>query len=48
MVDGKIVQTKMSKDYIFDEEYTGNYKKLSFSAPEVREGSVIDVEYDIT
>lgn len=47
-VNGESVRTKMSRDYIFDEEFTGNYRKLSFSAQDVRAGSVIDVEYDIT
>lgn len=46
--DGEIVRTRMSKNYIFDEEFADNYRKLSFSAQDVRAGSVIEVEYDIT
>lgn len=48
MEDGNIVKTKMSKKYIFDEELTDNYRKVSFSAENVKAGSVIDVEYTIT
>ncbi|MCM1178023.1 MAG: DUF3857 domain-containing protein [Clostridium sp.] len=45
--NGQIVKTKMSKKYIFDEELTDNYRKVSFSAENVRAGSVIDVEYTV-
>lgn len=48
MDNGNIVRTKMSRNYIFDEEFTDNYRKLSFSAQDVRKGSVIEVEYYIT
>ncbi len=48
MDNGETVRTKMSRDYLFDEEFTDNYRKLSFSAQDVRKGSVIEVEYDIT
>lgn len=46
MVDGKIVETKMPKKYVFTEDYSEKYKKVSFSAQEVRVGSVIEIKYD--
>lgn len=48
MVEGKVVETKMPKKYIFNEEYSENYRKISFSAQEVKVGSVIEVKYEIT
>ena len=48
MVDGKVVETKMPKKYIFNEEYSENYRKITFSAQEVKVGSVIEVKYEIT
>ena len=48
IVDGKVVETKMPNKYIFDEEFTENYRKMSFSAQEVRVGSVIEIRYEIT
>lgn len=48
MVDGKVVETKMPNKYIFDDEYTENYRKISFSAQEVRVGSVIEIRYEIS
>lgn len=46
LVDGKIVETKMPKKYIFTEDFTENYKKVTFSAQDVRVGSVIEVKFD--
>lgn len=43
---GKIVETKMPKKYIFDEDFTENYRKLTFSAQDVKVGSVIEVKFD--
>ncbi len=47
LVDGKVVETKMPGKYIFRDDYTENYKKLSFSAQEVRVGSVIEIRYAV-
>ena len=43
--DGKIVKTKMSKEFIFDKKYSDNLKTLSFTAQNVKVGSVIEVSY---
>ncbi|MBQ8462200.1 MAG: transglutaminase domain-containing protein [Bacteroidales bacterium] len=44
-IDGKVKRTKMSKKYIFDEQLTEDYWRVSFAAENVMAGSVIDVEY---
>lgn len=43
--DGKIVRTKMSKQYDFDEKYSDDSRRRSFSAENVKVGSVIEVFY---
>lgn len=48
MEEGKVVSTKMPKKYVFREDYSENYDKLSFSAQDVKVGSVIEVKYVIT
>lgn len=42
---GKIVRTKMSKQYDFDEKYSDDARRRSFSAENVKVGSVIEVFY---
>ena len=46
--DGKIVKTKMSKKYEFDEKFSDNARRHSFTAENVRVGSVIEVTYKFT
>ena len=46
MEDGKVESTKMPKKYIFTEDYNQSYKKVSFSAQEVRVGSVVEFKYE--
>lgn len=48
IVDGKIVETKMPKKYVFTEDFSEKYKKLSFSAQDVKVGSVVEIKYDMT
>lgn len=48
LVNGKVVETKMPSKYVFREDFTENYKKLSFSAQEVRVGSVIEIRYTVS
>lgn len=43
--NGKVVKTKMSKKYEFDEKYSDDARRLSFTAENVRVGSVIEVTY---
>ncbi|MFD2725295.1 DUF3857 domain-containing protein [Hyunsoonleella rubra] len=45
---GEIVKTKLDKDQIFDEEISYNYRGVSFTMPNIKEGSVIEFKYKIT
>jgi len=43
--NGKVVRTKMSKKFDFDEKYSDEVRRRSFSAENVKVGSVIEVTY---
>ena len=43
--NGKVVRSKMSKNYVFDEKYSNTLRRRSFSAENVKVGSVIEVSY---
>lgn len=43
--NGKVVRTKMKKDPVFKERISDNYMQLKFSVPQVKEGTVIEYEY---
>ena len=43
--NGKVVKTKMSRKYEFDEKYSDDARRFSFTAENVRVGSVIEVTY---
>lgn len=45
LVNGKTEKTKMSKKFKFDEKFTENVRRVSFTAENVKVGSVIEVEY---
>ena len=45
--DGKVQQTKMSKKSQFNEKYADNLGKISFAPEDVREGSVVEVAFEI-
>ena len=45
---GKVVRTKMSKKFDFDEKYAEDVRRRSFSAEYVKVGSVIEVSYKFT
>lgn len=47
LVDGAIKKTKLDKKYVFKENATDQVAVYSFSAPEVRVGSVIEVSYTL-
>jgi len=47
MSDGKLVKTKLDRKYVFREKVTDNTFSCSFTAPEVRVGSVVEVAYEI-
>ena len=46
--DGKIKTTKMSKQFVYDEEYSDSYRKTSFYAQDVKVGSVIEMKFRFT
>ena len=43
-----IERVKMSRDYIYDEQVSESWRKVSFYAQDVRVGSVIEVKYKVT
>ncbi|TMU50933.1 transglutaminase domain-containing protein [Flagellimonas algicola] len=47
MIDGKIVEEKLKKDGIFVEEVNKYRNKASITMPEVKEGSVLDIEFKV-
>ncbi len=46
--DGKVIKSKLTKDSRFEELVNKNRKNIKVTLPNVREGSVIDLEYTIT
>jgi hypothetical protein len=47
LVNGKIVKTKLDKEYMFDEEISKSYRQIKFSLPEVKVGTVIEYRYTL-
>nr|MCU0396495.1 transglutaminase-like domain-containing protein [Cyclobacteriaceae bacterium] len=45
--NGKVVETKLKSDGIFTEKYDQNTDIIKFTAPNVKEGSVIEVNYKV-
>ncbi|MDO9154736.1 MAG: DUF3857 domain-containing protein [Paludibacter sp.] len=43
--NGKVVKTKLEKKYIFDEELSNRYRRIKFSVPNVKVGTVIEVKF---
>jgi hypothetical protein len=48
LVNGKIVESELKKDYIFREKIDDKRTRVKFSIPEVQVGSVIEYKYQIT
>lgn len=46
--NGKIIETKLSKDGVFKSEYSSSLNQTKFTLPEVKEGSVIEYKYKIS
>lgn len=46
--NGKVVKTELDKNQIFDKEFSYNYNQIKFTMPNVKEGSVIEIEYKLT
>ncbi|MFA9371536.1 MAG: DUF3857 domain-containing protein [Labilibaculum antarcticum] len=47
-LDGKIVTDKLEKNSIFDEETSPNWKRVKFTMPNLKVGSVIEIKYQIS
>ncbi|AYN66858.1 DUF3857 domain-containing protein [Euzebyella marina] len=47
LVDGKIIKSELGKGQIFDNELSYNYDQVTFTLPNVKEGSVIEFSYSI-
>lgn len=47
LVNGKIIETKLKKDGIFEEEFSENRDLVKFTMPSLQEGSVIEYKYKI-
>lgn len=47
MENGKLVKTKLEKKSIFNETVDKNWKKVKFTMPAVKEGSIIEFTYTI-
>lgn len=45
---GKIIKTRMGKEYIFEERISPNMKQIKFSIPSVKTGTVIEYKYKIS
>ncbi len=48
LVNGKIEKTELDKEQVFETEHSYYYDKVSFTMPNVQEGSVIEFSYKIT
>lgn len=48
MENGKMVKTKMKKEFVFKERYNDKYMQLKFSIPGVKAGTVIEYKYKLT
>lgn len=48
LVNGKIVESELKKDYIFKEKIDEKRTRVKFSIPEVKAGSVIEYKYKTT
>lgn len=44
---GKVEKKKLQKDSIFEEDELGGWKTKKFTMPDVREGSIIDLRYEL-
>lgn len=44
---GKIIESDLKKNYIFEEKSSENWRMIKFSAPNVRKGSVLEYKYTL-
>jgi len=47
LVNGKVETTKLGSDNIFEEQINLNWLRTRFTMPDVKEGSIIDIQYKI-
>ncbi|GAA4277141.1 DUF3857 domain-containing protein [Aquimarina mytili] len=47
LIDNKIVQTKLKKEGVFEDEYSENRNQLKFTMPSLTEGSIVEFKYKI-
>ncbi len=47
LVAGKIIETKLKKEGVFENEYSERYNQLKFTMPALKEGSVAEYKYKI-
>jgi len=45
---GQVVPSEMSSDLLYKHAFTGSFDRTAFSAPDVRVGSVVEVQYTIS
>lgn len=46
--EGTILKEKIGKEHVFEEEVSKSYRMKKISAPNIKEGSVIEISYEIT
>ncbi len=47
LVDDKIVETKLTKDGIFENEYSEYHDQVKFTLPSLQEGSIVEYKYKV-
>ena len=47
IIDGKVEKTKLKSEGVFEEDVNEYWKKMSFAFPNVKEGSVIELKYQL-
>lgn len=48
LVDGKVVETKLKKDGIFDEKRDDHWNLKKVTMPDIKEGSVVEIAYSVS
>jgi hypothetical protein len=48
LIDGKIEKVKLTKQAIFEEKTSDEWTRVKFTLPDVKEGSVIEFNYQVT
>lgn len=48
LVDNKIQQIKLDRSEIFEKSHNDNFNKVSFTMPDIKKGSIIDIRYKIS